>query len=337
MIFKNYFLVPALLTFVFSCSTKDRTITGPGNLVAKTVDQDPGLPAIQVNNSLLHSEAFGPAGATMIVALHGGPGADYRYLLPCKDLAARGYRVVFYDQRGSGLSQRFPKKSYTAPGAKAMDQLYDELNAVIEHYRTRPDQKVVLLGHSWGGMLASGFTGKYPGRVQGLIVCEPGGLQWKDVEHYVKDSRSMKLWSEVLNDAAYLDQFINGKEDQHEILDYKMSMLSSKNEITGEGAFDPTVSWRDGAVIMDALFDVGEKYNTDFSAGLNDFKKPVLFFYSEKNRAYPDSWAQRITAAYPSVSRVKVPGVGHDGIITNQKAWTGTTLPQILTYLSTLQ
>ncbi|RTZ45976.1 hypothetical protein EJ377_15075 [Chryseobacterium arthrosphaerae] len=48
------------------------------------------------------------------------------------------------------------------------------------------------------------------------------------MKDYIKESRSFKLWSEILNDATYLDQFISGKEDQHEILDYKMSMLSSK-------------------------------------------------------------------------------------------------------------
>ncbi|MCD2424819.1 alpha/beta hydrolase [Niabella pedocola] len=337
MIFKSNVSALLFVLFLVACSTKDRTLTGAGNLVAKTADQDPGLPSIKVNNYILHSEAYGPFGATMIVALHGGPGADYRYLLPCKDLAANGYRVVFYDQRGSGLSQRLPKKAYTELGEKAIDQMYEELKSVIEHYRTRPDQQVVLLGHSWGAMLASGFTGKYPGLVRGLILCEPGGLKWKDVTDYVKKSRSMKLWSEVLNDASYIDQFISGKEDQHEILDYKMSMLSSKNDITGEGSFDPAISWRDGAVIMDALFEVGEHNKSDFSAGLEQFKKPVLFFFSEKNKAYPESWAQKITAVYPSVNRVKVPGVGHDGIITNPEAWTKTTLPQILAYLNTLQ
>jgi pimeloyl-ACP methyl ester carboxylesterase len=39
-------------------------------------------------------------------------GADYRYLLPLKALAD-DYRVVFYDQRGTGLSPRVPADSIT--------------------------------------------------------------------------------------------------------------------------------------------------------------------------------------------------------------------------------
>lgn len=324
-----------ILILLFSC-TDGRTIDEPGNLVPKTVDQDASLPSITVNGAMLHAEAFGPENGTIIVALHGGPGGDYRYLLNCKDLAEKGYRVVFYDQRGSGLSQRFPKKSYTSLGAGAADLMYDELHAVIAHYRKSPNQKVVLLGHSWGAMLASGYAGKYPQNIQALVLCEPGGLRWNDVEEYVKKSRSFKLWSEILNDAAYLDQFISGKEDQHEILDYKMSMLSSKNNITGEGDFDPGISWRSGAVIMDALFDSGDQYKLDFSKGLQNYNGPVLFFYSDRNKAYPDSWAQKITTSYNHVTRVKISGVGHDGIITNSNAWNNQTKPEILTLVGGL-
>lgn len=324
-----------IFTLLFSC-TDGRTIDEPGNLVPKTVDQDSSLPSIYANGAMLHSEAFGPENGTIVIALHGGPGGDYRYLLNGKDLAAEGFRVVFYDQRGSGLSQRFSKKSYTSFGAGVMDVIYNELHAVIAHYRKTPEQKVVLFGHSWGAILASGYAGKYPDDIQGLILCEPGGLKWNDIEDYVKKSRSFKLWSEILNDAAYMDQFISGKEDQHEILDYKMSMLASKNDITGEGDFDSSMSWRSGAVIMDALFDIGEQYNIDFSQGIQNYNGPVLFFYSERNKAYPDSWAQKITASYHNPSVVKVSGVGHDGIVTNSSAWNNQTKPEIINLINGL-
>ena len=118
---------------------------------------------------MLHSEAFGHPDSTMIVCIHGGPGGDYRYLLNCKDLTDHGYRVIFYDQRGSGLSQRFPKEYYTELGSGALDLLYDELSGVIAHYRTSLNQKVFLIGHSWGAMLATAYAGKHPDAIQGLV------------------------------------------------------------------------------------------------------------------------------------------------------------------------
>ena len=101
------------------------------------------LPSITVNGVMLHSEAFGHPDSTMIVCIHGGPGGDYRYMLNFKDLADYGYRVVFYDQRGSGLSQRFSKKSYTSLGLGAIDLIYNELSGVIAHYRTQPKSKSI--------------------------------------------------------------------------------------------------------------------------------------------------------------------------------------------------
>jgi proline iminopeptidase len=327
----------ALAVFLlFSCS-EERLINEPGNLVPKTVDLDPGLPSITVDDALLHSEATGPADSTLIICIHGGPGGDYRNLLNCGDLADHGYRVVFYDQRGSGLSQRFSKESYSSLGMGALDLMYDELSGVIAHYRTSQNQKVYLIGHSWGAMLATGYAGKFPTAIQGLVVCEPGGLEYDDIADFNERSRSFNFLGELLNNASYLDQFITGKEDQHEILDYKLAMLASKNDITGEDLTLPGSFWRWGAVIMDALLEIGDKYEPDLSEGISNFNVPVLFFYSEKNEAYTDSWAQKISGAYNTVELVKVMGVGHNGIINDLDAWTNVTLPEILTYFNSLE
>jgi proline iminopeptidase len=329
---KKFFLAFATLaSLTFLQCTKGRNIEEAGILVPKTADQDPSVPSITVNGAKLHAEAFGHPDSTLVICIHGGPGADYGYLLACKDLTNYGYRVVFYDQRGSGLSQRFSKQFYTSLGIGALDLIYDELTGVIKHYKTKPNQKVFLLGHSWGGMLATAYAGKYPNAIQGLVVGEPGGLKWDDVVEYITNSRSFELWGEYINDAAYLDQFISGKEDQHEVLDYKFSMLASKNDITGDYA-DGSKSWRLGAVINAGLFEVGEKFKPDLSEGIKNFKLPVLFFYSDYNKAYPLSWAQKISAVYPSVELFKVVGVGHSGIITDKTAWKNITLPKVVAY-----
>lgn len=194
------------LLMLLPVSCNSYSIEEPGKLVPKTVDQEPSLPSITVNGAMLHAEAFGSPDSTMVVCIHGGPGADYRGLLNCKDLADYGYRVVLYDQRGSGLSQRFSEKSYTDLGLGVLDLLYDELSGVIDHYRTNPAQKVFLLGHSWGGILATAYAGKYPNAIQGLIVAEPGGLIWDDITTYVEESLTIDFLSEVTNDATYRDQ-----------------------------------------------------------------------------------------------------------------------------------
>ena len=325
-----------------SCS-KELKMDEPGNLVPKTVMEDASLPAISVNGAKLHAQAFGPVDSTLVICLHGGPGGNFRYLLNCVSLASKGFRMVFYDQRGSGLSQRFPKHWYKDQADLALDRtFYDDLLAVINHYKTRPQQKVVLLTQSWGSIMGTAFTGKYPNLIDGLILAEPGGFKWKDILDYVVESRSFGLWSEATSDAAYLDQFITGRENQHEILDYKAGLISNNNPVVGDvkstlganAAHYPTP--RDGAVIQTAMFEVGEKQKPDFSVGIQQFQKKVLFFYSEKNRAYPDSWAQKISSPIPNKQIVNVPGVGHSGMFDQIDCWTSFTEPKVLDYLNEL-
>lgn len=332
--YKSILLIPVLTVFLLAACTM--IPDEPGNLVPLTVTEDTNLPAIEVNGARLHSEAFGPVDSTMVICIHGGPGADYRYMLNCMSLAAHGYRVIFYDQSGSGLSQRFDAVYYTSRGEAALDIMYDELAGVIEHYRTSPEQKVYLLGHSWGAMLASGFAGKYPEKVQGLIACEPGGLLWEDIITYVTESRSFSLWSELMNDATYIDQFINGDADDHEVLDYKLSILAAENTITGEYNEEDGF-WRSGAVVNSALFEVGNTYEVNLSEGLDNFHTPVLFIYSEYNLAYSDNWAEQISSAYQERTLFKVLGVGHSGIVQDTEAWNTITEPRILTYFEQLE
>ncbi|TAE86791.1 MAG: alpha/beta fold hydrolase, partial [Bacteroidetes bacterium] len=310
-----------VFTLLFISCAKEKLIEADGNLVPKTVTQDPTLPSISVNGAKLHSLAFGPVDSTLVICIHGGPGENFKYLLNCKSLANKGYRVIFYDQRGSGLSERFNKEWYLSFGENTIEEVfYKELKGVIDYYKTSSSQKVVLLTQSWGSMLATGFVGKYPSSVQGLILAEPGGLKWDDVVEYMSNSRSIKLWREAFNDATYLDQFITGKENQHNILDYKIALLSTSNVVVGDikSNLGANASYyksvRVGAVIFAVMNEIGEKYKPDFSEGISHFNKKVLFFYSGNNQAYPDSWAEKTASVYVNKEVVKVNGVGHSGM-----------------------
>jgi proline iminopeptidase len=339
----NLVMIFVFLTVLFTSCDDERVLVADGNLIPKTVVEDATIPSAIINGAKLHMQVFGPEGGTLVICIHGGPGANFKYLMNCKSLADKGYRVVFYDQRGSGLSERFNKEWYLKWGENAIEEtFYKDLKGVIAQNKTQASQKVVLLTQSWGSMLATGYVGKYPNDVQGLILAEPGGLKWKDVIEYVTASRSFKLWSETLNDVTYLDQFITGNENQHNILDYKLALISTRNEIVGDIKLKLDTngnsyrSVRDGAVISAAMFEIGDKHSPDFSEGISQFNKKVLFIYSSNNKAYPDSWAEKISSVYPNKEVVKVNAVGHSGMFDQIDTWKSFTEPRVVKYLSGL-
>jgi len=203
----------ACCVWLMSC-TRELDIHKAGNLVPKTVEDDPSLTSILVNGTVLHAETYGNPVDPMVIFLHGGPGADYQNGLKVKELAENGYYVVFYDQRGTGLSKRHEKESYSI-------QLYlDDLSSVVQHYRTNSTQKIFLFGHSWGAMLAAAYINSFPDRIDGAIFAEAGGFNKQLLDEYGETSRKINLFEEATNDVLYYDQFLTGREDEHEILDF---------------------------------------------------------------------------------------------------------------------
>src|SRR4051812_21416568 len=231
----------------------------PGNLVPKTVDEDPDLPAIDLAGTRFHAEAFGNPDAPVLLVLHGGPGSDYRSLLPLKALADDGYRVVFWDQRGAGLSARHDASEIT------FDVYLEDLRLVIEHYA--PHQPVVFIGHSWGAMYATAFIdhyGDYNGRIKGAILSEPGAFTEKQLEKFIDRLQgSLSFTSEQLNDAFWASQFVSTGD--HERADYagaRFAMLGSPSE--HHDPKNPRPMWRYGAVVSARFLDIAKTEGFDW-------------------------------------------------------------------------
>lgn len=129
-----------------------------------TLEQDASIPFIAFDNYRFHYRAYGQEHADVILVLHGGPGGDFRYLLALEELADQ-YQVIFYDQRGSGLSPR------TAAGELHLEQYLKDLDAFVSKFGQK--RSVSLLGHSWGSHLALQYIARYPHKIHKLILAEP--------------------------------------------------------------------------------------------------------------------------------------------------------------------
>jgi len=305
-----YLAVLLFLAAIFGSCKKEFDPKEEGALVPKTVDFDAALPSISVNGAKLHSEAFGNPVDPMVVFLHGGPGSDYRGGLNVKNLVNNHYYVVFYDQRGSGLSERHPKNSLT------LQLMLDDLSAVIQHYRSSPLQKVFLFGHSWGAMLATAYLDKYPNAVNGAVLAEPGGFTDEQVTEYMEKSRKIKLFDEATNDVFYPDQFFTGRANDHAILDYKLALSSANSFATNneEGIEGPSPFWRYGAAINKRFSEIAKNEGFDFTTNLQHYPTKVLFLYSTNNRAYGQPHANKLASAFSNVQVAEVKDTGHEMI-----------------------
>ncbi len=113
----------------------------------------------------IYYKLFGK-GSETLVGLHGGPGADHRYLVRLGELADDDLQVLLYDQLGSGQSDRPDDAAlWTVP------RFVEELETVRTGLKLGP---VHLLGQSWGGMLALQYTLDHPEGVKSLIASNIG-------------------------------------------------------------------------------------------------------------------------------------------------------------------
>ena len=117
----------------------------------------------------LYWARYGTPGAPLLLVLHGGPGAHHDYLLPQMLELARDYELVFYDQRGGGLSKTDDRTPITWRTHVA------DLDRVIEELRIHP---LSLVGYSWGGLLAllyaiEAAAGRVAGHLERLVLIDP--------------------------------------------------------------------------------------------------------------------------------------------------------------------
>jgi proline iminopeptidase len=122
----------------------------------------------------LYYEQVGNPDGKPAVFLHGGPGGgltlDYRrYFDPAV------YRVVLFDQRGSGKS---------TPHASLEDNTTWDLVADIERLREHLSiESWLVFGGSWGSTLALAYAETHPERVtelvlRGIFLCRPKEIAW---------------------------------------------------------------------------------------------------------------------------------------------------------------
>ncbi|MFI0937200.1 haloalkane dehalogenase [Streptomyces sp. NPDC021020] len=119
------------------------------------------MPTVTVLDSTMHYAEFEPtAPGTPYVLLHGNPGNSHSWRKVAPGLA--GHRVLAPDLIGMGGSGKPDIPYALADHARYLDAWFDALGL----------EKVVLVGHDWGGVLAFDRAARHPERVAGIAFFE---------------------------------------------------------------------------------------------------------------------------------------------------------------------
>jgi proline iminopeptidase len=115
---------------------------------------------LAVNGTKLYIKEAGTG--SPIIVVHGGPGLNHSYFLPHLASLAKKHRLIFYDQRACGNS------------SGNLDSTQMNLHLFVEDIEAIRNNlnlgKILILAHSWGGLVAMKYASKYSNNINSLIL-----------------------------------------------------------------------------------------------------------------------------------------------------------------------
>lgn len=147
----------------------------------------------------LYIKTYGNEKNKTIIFIHGGPSGNSTLFegTTAQKLADQGFYVIAYDRRGEGRSTD-PKATFT------YEEAFQDLNSIYKKYHLK---KAVLLGHSFGGLVATLYTNKYPQNVSALVLAGALFSQQETYDHILNSIKKAHYGdSKTLNKIAYVEK-----------------------------------------------------------------------------------------------------------------------------------
>ncbi|UGY94141.1 alpha/beta fold hydrolase [Streptomyces gobiensis] len=122
---------------------------------------------LELSGTPVHYWLAGPPSGPLVVCLHGASMDHHMFDEQVPALAQEGYQVLTVDLRGHGQSKPIGRRrDYNMPAlAQELLTLLDRIG-----HTENADNKVVLLGQSFGGYVAQEFWYEYPERVRAMVI-----------------------------------------------------------------------------------------------------------------------------------------------------------------------
>lgn len=230
--------------------------------------------------------------------VHGGPGADHTSFKPTFTPLSQKMQLVYFDHRGQGRSQRGNPATYT------LDNNVEDMEALRQHLGLG---KIVVIGASYGGMVAMTYASRYPANVSHLMaivtVADSRFLERAQAtlaKHGTASQQAIAqhLWNGTFRDAAHLQEYFR-----------IMAPLYSMT-------YDPTIAQPNGhrAILSADAINVafgGWLRTYDIRSQLHRITAPTLVIAGRHDWICPPEFSEEIAQLIPNADLRIFENSGH--------------------------
>lgn len=251
------------------------------------------------DGTTLHYDVVGKGEPVLL--LSGGPGFSPDYLRPIAEKLADQHRFVLPHQRGTGKSV---VKTYDAD-AISLKNLVADVEALRRELGV---EKLVIAGHSFGGIVAMMYAREHPERIAALALIDSGGPTLKTVVKFnanlesrftAEDQTLIRAWSDPerkkANHKRAVLEVTKAKSPAYFADRAKARLLT---DTLDETSFHDGVFWS----------VVPQMMALDIRAGLEKVKAPVLVLHGKQD---PLESAEEIHETFPGSRLAWIENAGH--------------------------
>lgn len=255
---------------------------------------------ILLSSGKIAVQYFGDPKKPLLICLHGWLDNSASFQCLSERLSQEFYFLLI-DLPGHGLSEPLPEGAdyYIWQNVEVLHELFQILNL----------QKVNLVGHSMGGIIASLYAGTFPENVANLIMLDSLGpvsssakeaptQLAKAIEDKQKESTGLRIYS------SESDALAARKKSSPNMSDKALLPIVSRNLKAVAGGF----SWRtDKRLRYSSKVRLTEEQVQSF---FSEITAPILVVLAEKG-IIPDTWQEQRLPSLRSYQRVQLPGHHH--------------------------
>lgn len=208
----------------------------------------------------IYSKDYGEKQNPTIIFIHGGPSGNSNLFeaTTAQNFADLGFYVIVYDRRGEGRSKDEDAKM-------TFNESFEDL---LNIYKTYKIEKANILGHSFGGIIATLFTEKYPEKVKSLTLAGALVSQQETYNHILKNAEE-----KFKNDSDKLSQILEIKNLNNNSAEYRKQCFEIASEMNYFNMPNPTEESKK----LREIYEKSELSKTNF----RNHNSPIKFYQNE--------------------------------------------------------